>query len=131
MPSITFLATAGAGGSATRCAARRCPPTLTALARYNPDGSLDSGFGSGGLVGVKLFGAVNALALKSDGDILVWNDQGAVAEFSANGSLESAVTPGVSSRARRAHSAHFNPTGNFYSCKEDRAASVVAIGTSK
>ncbi len=44
-----------------------------ALARYNPDGSLDTAFGNGGKVTTSFFGAedqINALALQPDGKIV-------------------------------------------------------------
>jgi uncharacterized delta-60 repeat protein len=48
------------GGHASRCA-RRCP-TQSALARYNINGSLDTTFGSGGMVAVTAIGDITTLA---------------------------------------------------------------------
>jgi uncharacterized delta-60 repeat protein len=43
----------------------------SALARYNPDGSLDATFGSGGIVAPTFGGGDTAVALQSDGKIVV------------------------------------------------------------
>ncbi len=81
------------GGSARRCGARTCP-TFTALARYNWNGSPDQTFGTGGQVMVQSIGAANALAVLTNGDILVLNES-AIAQFSANGTLQPTVTSGT------------------------------------
>jgi uncharacterized delta-60 repeat protein len=66
-----------------------------AVARYNADGSLDSGFGSGGKVTTDLGdgdASVYGLALSADGKIIVSgdNDTGiALARYNADGSLDS------------------------------------------
>jgi uncharacterized delta-60 repeat protein len=44
---------------------------LTSLARFDSRGNLDATFGSGGIVSVNLVGAVTAIGLQSNGDILV------------------------------------------------------------
>src|SRR5579871_445165 len=80
------------GGSARLCGNRRCP-TYTALARYNPDGSLDASFGNAGKVMVLAIGAATSLAVLTTGDILVLN-LSAIAQFSPNGMPES-VTSGT------------------------------------
>jgi uncharacterized delta-60 repeat protein len=71
-----------------------------ALARYNPDGSLDSSFGGGGKVVTDLQGADSAaaLAIQADGKIVVVGGQRyggssssydfAVARYDPNGSLD-------------------------------------------
>ena len=64
-----------------------------ALARYNPDGSLDSLFGAGGLavVPARESAAINALALQGDGKVLAAGRVGslmAVARFTADGALD-------------------------------------------
>ncbi|HEX3671832.1 MAG TPA: hypothetical protein VHT92_09050 [Candidatus Cybelea sp.] len=43
----------------------------TSLARFDSSGNLDSSFGTGGIVSLKLVGAVTAMGFQSDGDILV------------------------------------------------------------
>ena len=52
-----------------------CPDQEVALARYNPNGTLDSGFGSGGVVytrlGVNIAAYGNSVAFQPDGRILV------------------------------------------------------------
>lgn len=67
------------GGLASQCA-RRCP-TETALARYNPNGSLDATFGSGGMVAVTSIGGITALAEDAAGDIFALNEAGGVEEI--------------------------------------------------
>jgi uncharacterized delta-60 repeat protein len=70
-----------------------------ALARYNPDGSLDGSFGTGGLVTSDITGAqsvdhASALTLQPDGKILVGGSSGlagedfVVARYNADGSLD-------------------------------------------
>lgn len=72
-----------------------------ALARYNPDGTLDSGFGTGGKVTTSFFGtylSAHAVALQTDGKIVVagfagnsfvglTDGQFGVARYNTNGSL--------------------------------------------
>ena len=84
------------GGTAQ--APGRTSPTLGALARYNPNGSLDSTFGSGGEVLSQPAGTIRTLGLDAAGDIFVLP---AHREFSRGGQLDSGFTPGtitVSSR---------------------------------
>ena len=64
----------------------------TALARYNPDGSLDTSFGTAGMVNVAAIGDADALAVDAAGDIFaVTGTQ--IVEFSPSGVLDSSVTP--------------------------------------
>ena len=62
-------------------------PTDTALARYNSNGSLDTTFGNGGKVSMISIGAVNALAVLTDGQILALNNAAGIAQFQSNGTL--------------------------------------------
>src|SRR5213083_1834093 len=70
------------------------------LARYNPDGSSDPNFGSGGTVHTDFAGrsdAAAALAFQADGRIVVVGSSGgefAVARYEANGSLDATFSPG-------------------------------------
>ncbi|HJX27732.1 MAG TPA: hypothetical protein VJ885_07435 [Thermoanaerobaculia bacterium] len=68
-----------------------------ALARFNPDGSLDAGFGNGGRVVTEIMGATSWLegvALRPDGKILVGgsiyrgNSDLALAQYNPDGSLD-------------------------------------------
>ncbi len=74
-------------------------PTRTVLARYNPDGSLDTSFGDGGTVVVIAIGDANQLALDSDGRILaihavfVGNQQ--AVQFNPDGSVNSPTAVGT------------------------------------
>jgi uncharacterized delta-60 repeat protein len=77
------------GGLASQCA--RCP-AQSALARYNASGSLDTTFGSGGMVAVTAIGGITALAEDAAGHIFALNGA-STAEFSAAGALQSQVTP--------------------------------------
>ena len=82
-------------------------PTIIALARYNPNGSLDPTFGSGGEATASLpnlIFSVSGAAIQSDGKIVV---SGAisdlmhtdtscyVARFNTNGSLDSSFAGGI------------------------------------
>ncbi|HEY7098680.1 MAG TPA: delta-60 repeat domain-containing protein [Terriglobales bacterium] len=74
-----------------------------ALARYNSDGSLDSTFGNGGMVTSFLGGqgcAANALALQTDGKIVVAGEITIDFIFGENGDLDFAV-------------ARYNPDGSL------------------
>src|SRR5439155_1647217 len=57
-----------------------------ALARYNPDGTLDASFGSGGRV-LTDFGLASGLVLQSDGRIVVAGG-GSLARYTPDGSLD-------------------------------------------
>lgn len=73
-------------------------PASFALARYNTNGSLDTGFGSGGKIVSGVLGNAHAVAIQPDGRIVVAGDvpisNGAdfanfvVARYSANGTLD-------------------------------------------
>jgi uncharacterized delta-60 repeat protein len=67
-------------------------PTLTALARYNPNGSLDTSFGTGGTVAVNAIGPVAALGEDAAGDIFAVGTTGQIAEFSPAGALQASVS---------------------------------------
>lgn len=76
------------------------------VARYNDDGSLDSGFGAGGKVVTVIQGAdeISAVALQADGKIVVAGTSGptpfppdnsvAIARYLSNGSLDSSFGTG-------------------------------------
>ncbi|HEY3185944.1 MAG TPA: delta-60 repeat domain-containing protein [Solirubrobacteraceae bacterium] len=75
-----------------------CSPRCSyALARYNPDGSLDSSFGGGGLVeqGFDLPAIAEAVAVQRDGKTVVAGS-GRVARFTAQGALDPAFGSGGS-----------------------------------
>ena len=79
-----------AGGVASQCA--KCPHQ-TALARYNPNGSLDTTFGAGGTSTANLgIGSPSALGEDAAGDI-VTTSGGVNVEFSAAGVAQPHVTP--------------------------------------
>jgi len=79
------------GGSA-RQGQNRFAPTMTAIARYNSNGSLDAGFGSGGKALANGIGNVVTLGLDAAGDIFALNHN-AIAELNPNGSFDAGVTP--------------------------------------
>jgi len=99
------------GGLASQCA-RRCP-AQSALARYNANGSLDTTFGSGGMVAVTAIGGITALAEDAAGDIFALNGASA-AEFSAAGALQSQVTPSpITVASSRGTSSVFQADGRY------------------
>jgi uncharacterized delta-60 repeat protein len=71
----------------------RHPSVETALARFNSDGELDQTFGNQG-VELTTAAGCGALAVLSNGDILDVAGE-AIAQFTANGSIESTVTAGT------------------------------------
>ena len=94
----------------------------TVLIRFNLDGSLDSNFGSGGVVNVIAISGVKQLALDLKGDIFVNNSQ-AIAEFSPSGTLLPQVSPALLVR-----SSHGGPTV-FLANGEYIDAETVYVGT--
>jgi uncharacterized delta-60 repeat protein len=65
---------------------------IAAVARYNPDGSLDTGFGTAGITSVPgILNVPSSIALQSDGKIVVaaFYNQITVMRFKANGYLDS------------------------------------------
>jgi len=74
-------------------------PLRTVLARYNPDGSLDTSFGDGGRVVVIAIGDANQVALDSDGRILAINavivGTQRVVQFNPDGSVNSPTAVGT------------------------------------
>jgi uncharacterized delta-60 repeat protein len=98
------------GGSASECA--KCG-TQSALARYNPDGSLDATLGTGGTVAVTAIGGITALGEDAAGDIFALN--GALtAEFSPAGALQPRVTPSpVTIASSRGTSSVFLSDGRY------------------
>lgn len=88
---------------------------LTALARYNADGSLDSGFGGGGKVAVLALGNIQALALLSGGEFVAVNSSGTVAQFASNGSLVP-VTGGTITAMAHTGTTDIQPDGRILLC---------------
>jgi uncharacterized delta-60 repeat protein len=72
----------------------RRQPFQTMLARFTSTGALDTSFGAKGITIATAPGGCTALAELSTGEIKVVNAQ-AVAQFTANGSLESTATGGT------------------------------------
>jgi len=92
-----------------------------ALARYEPDGTLDSTFGSGGIVQSPA-GAASAVALQPDGEIVAAgtaSNQIRVARYNADGSLDEsfgsggAVTTAVSGSGSVAKALVLQPDGKI------------------
>ena len=106
----------------------RGQPFHTALARFGPSGALDPAFGSNGTVSVPAVGGCTALALLSDGQILVVNAN-EIAQFTSNGGLEPTVTGGtiVASAGSENPSipSIFQPNGDYLLATE------VAIGAAR
>lgn len=86
-------------------------PADAALARFNPDGTLDQTFGSGGQVlSTASIGNITTLGLDAAGDIVVLP---AHAEFSPNGQLDSTVTPAAITASSHGRSAAFLASGQY------------------
>ncbi|KAA3644927.1 MAG: sortase [Chloroflexi bacterium] len=91
-----------------------------ALAMFNPDGSIDSGFGTGGTVATNLAGIdiARGALLQPDGKILVGGNAGGqmiMARYNSNGSLDSSFgTGGI---------VIYDPTGST-----DRIRGIVYLG---
>src|SRR6202011_318243 len=79
------------GGSA-RQAQNRFARTMTAVARYNRDGSLDTTFGSGGRVLANGVGNVTALGLDAQQDTFLLAGN-LIAELNPSGGFDASVTP--------------------------------------
>jgi len=97
-------------GLASQCA--KCIH-YSALARYNPNGSLDTTFGTGGKVMVQAIGAIYTLGLDSNGNIFALSGSLAV-EFNSKGALASA--PAANIVASSHGFAAFQPDGKFVLC---------------
>ncbi len=106
------------GGGISPCVNGRNPlcVSLTALARYNPDGTLDTSFGRGGFA-VQKGSTVIAMSEDSAGDIFVQNfiaqDQPTLGEYSPAGVPDSAVTFPASSRITISSAGGFQPDGTY------------------
>jgi uncharacterized delta-60 repeat protein len=100
-----------AAGLSSACA--KCAH-LSALARYNANGSLDTTFGTGGTVAVTAISQVTALAEDAAGNIFAVNGA-SIAEFSAAGALQSQVTPSpiTVASSRGGGSSVFSPDGKY------------------
>ena len=85
-------------------------PIQGAIARYDPNGTLDSGFGSGGKVLTAGNGPFTALGLDAAGDIFVLPVR---AEFSPNGHADATVTPAAITASSHGGDAAFLPSGQF------------------
>jgi uncharacterized delta-60 repeat protein len=114
-----------------------------ALARYNPDGSPDAGFGTNGRVTTDFFGSTDvarAIALQPDGKIVVAGEAQrldasgfdfALARYNADGSLDASfgaggkVTTGFGSSFDNAHALALQPDGRIVVAGE-----TIAVGTS-
>ncbi|HEX5880137.1 MAG TPA: delta-60 repeat domain-containing protein, partial [Actinomycetota bacterium] len=76
-------------------------PTATgsdfALARYNPNGTLDASFGAGGTVTTDLIGGANALVVQADGKLVAAGVAGqdfGLARYNPNGTLDASFGAG-------------------------------------
>jgi len=95
--------------------------TSVAVARYSPDGSLDTGFGTRGKVTTSAPGggaAGYAAAVQDDGKLIVGGEAGSnllLVRYNADGSLDSSFGTGgiVSSMDGEAYSVVVDPTGRI------------------
>jgi uncharacterized delta-60 repeat protein len=84
----------------------------TVLLRYNPDGSPDQTFGSGGVVNTVAVNGATQLALDLHGDIFV-NNSFSIAEFSPSGVQLPQVTPAPLFKSSRGGSTVFLANGAY------------------
>jgi uncharacterized delta-60 repeat protein len=100
-------------------------PGGVAVARFNTDGSLDSGFGSGGIVTTGTFGSAYALAIQPDGKILAagWVEGRvfSLVRYDANGGLDTGFGSGGIARG---------PYGDAYALAIQPDGKIVVAGTS-
>ena len=112
--------------------------SVVALARFNPNGSLDSSFGSGGKVAAAIgaYASAGAVALQPDGKLVVAGvgDTGsqrtfALARFNPNGSLDSSfgsggkVTTAIGSTLDIAEAIALQPDGKLVAAGSARTGS--------
>ncbi len=81
-----------------------------AVARFNPNGSLDTSFGSGGKVLSSTLGGITTLGLDAAGDIFTLPT---LAEFSPSGQADAAVTPAAITASSHGGTSAFLPSGQF------------------
>jgi len=86
----------------------RFAPIQGAIARYNPNGSLDSSFGADGKILSTSHGIITALGLDAAGDIFVLPGS---AEFSPSGQAGAAVSPAPITASSHGGAAAFLPGG--------------------
>jgi uncharacterized delta-60 repeat protein len=68
---------------------------LFALVRYNSDGSLDTSFGSGGImISTTIYGAIFEIAIQPDGKIVAAGSNFTIARYNPNGSLDASFGTG-------------------------------------
>jgi uncharacterized delta-60 repeat protein len=109
---------AGGGVQGTSCNPRRNCVNDTVLARYNPNGTLDTSFGSGGTaeVNAKSFG-ITAVSEDTAGNIFVQNGVGGgqptLGEFSTAGVPDSTVAFPPSDAITVSATNGFQPNGTF------------------
>src|SRR6266545_3091173 len=108
-------------------------PNRFALARYNPDGSLDTSFGAGGKVTTPI-GAANALVLQPDGKLVAagsnyispsdfvlvrYNPNGSLdTSFGVGGKVTTAIGDGADRRHARAFALALQPDGKLVAAGE-------------
>ena len=87
-------------------------PTTAALVRFNANGSLDTTFGTAGIVASTTFGQISALALEPDVSILALS-QGQIARFSPTGASEPVALVGTLSPTKAKGGFIFTPDGHI------------------
>ncbi len=97
------------GGSA-RQGQSRTAPILGALARFTPNGALDTGFGTGGQVLSGPMGNADTLGLDAAGDIFVLPTH---TELSPAGRVAATVTPAPITASSARGDAAFRPDGGY------------------
>jgi uncharacterized delta-60 repeat protein len=122
---VFYVVLAEPDGSVLMCASLeptgRRQPSQTALAHFTATGELDTTFGSAGVTIATAAGGCSAMALLTNGDILVIDGQ-AVAQFTSSGSLESTVTGGpivVSNEGSNPGATSFIPANGDYLLGQD------------
>jgi len=100
------------GGWAAACTARTCSVLNAALLRYNSNGSLDSGFGNGGIVLGEPNATFATVGENSAGEIFALDANGGISEFSPAGAARpaaDATSISIASQAGGSNNPDFRP----------------------
>jgi Domain of unknown function (DUF5122) beta-propeller len=104
----------------------------TCVARFNADGSIDTGFGSGGLARSSHMGQGERLVLQADGKILVASRDFAITRFDSTGAVDQTWGEGGTVPAPRSTDARLSPPATSPCSQTARSwCSAMCRGTTK